>query len=275
MEAVLRPRILGILNVTPDSFSDGGQLPSIEDAVGRAHRFAREGADAIDIGGESTRPGSRPVSLETELKRVVPILDALADFPLPISIDTRRAAVAAAAAERGATILNDTAALRDDPEIATVASAHQMDVVLMHRSGTPETMQIDPRYDDVISEVRFFFEERIEAAIGAGIAIDRILLDPGLGFGKRKEDNYELVNRCQELRIEGTRLLVGASRKSFLEPFDGRDPEQRLPGSLAFVARCRRLGVDWVRVHDVADTVRFLDTLEAIDEPASVTGGVV
>lgn len=270
----MRPRVFGILNVTPDSFSDGGEFVGVEAQVARAFQLKLDGADAIDIGGESTRPGSDSVPVETELERVVGLLDALRGFELPISIDTRRAVVASAAVERGATILNDTSALRDDPEIAAVASANGMDVILMHRAGVPLSMQENPHYDNVVGEVREFFEERVETAISVGIGLDRVILDPGLGFGKLPGDNYQLMRSCQDLRITGTRMMIGASRKSFLEPFDSREPKHRLPGSLAFVAHSSQLEVDWVRVHDVADTVRFLDTLESIMEPTTVTGGV-
>jgi len=261
-----RLRVLGILNVTPDSFSDGGAHLDPRVAVARAHALANAGATALDVGGESTRPGSDAVSVGTEMARILPVLDALGDsYPIPISVDTRRAAVLAAAAERGATILNDTSALCDDPEIAVVAAEHGMTVILMHRQGTPATMQMEPRYDDVIAEVRAYFEERVDAARAAGISDDRLILDPGLGFGKRPRDNYELMRSLDQLRIDGLPMLVGASRKSFLGLFDDRPFEDRLSGSLAFTAAARSRGAEWIRVHDVEETVVFLRTLDAID----------
>ncbi len=259
-------RVLGILNVTPDSFSDGGVNRDPAVAVARAHEIAEAGADALDVGGESTRPGSDEVSVASELERVIPVLDALGDdYPIPISIDTRRAAVLEAAVARGVTILNDTAALRDDPEIGHVAAQSNVRVILMHRQGTPATMQVAPRYDDSVAEVRAFFEERVDAARSAGIAHDRLILDPGLGFGKRPRDNFELMRALPQLQVDGLPMLVGASRKSFLGMFDDRPSADRLPGSLAFVAASRSRGAAWVRVHDVEETVAFLRTLDAID----------
>lgn len=229
--------------------------------------MVEEGADAIDVGGESTRPGSREVPVEEELRRVLPVLDAIGPgFSVPISIDTRRAVVAAAAADRGASIVNDTSALRDDPELARVVAARGLRVVLMHRQGTPETMQRSPRYDDLIQEVGDFLDGRVAAATAAGIPESRVILDPGLGFGKARDDNYTLVARLASIRRRGLSVLVGASRKSFLGRFDSRPDSNRLPGSLAFVAAAHRAGADWVRVHDVRETAVFLDTLKAIEE---------
>ena len=207
---------------------------------------------------------------------MIPILDALGEeFPLPISIDTRRARVVEAAAARGATILNDTAALRDDPEIADVARAHGMTVVLMHRRGVPRTMQADLTgdrrgYDDVVAEVRAFFEERVGAAIEAGIPREKLILDPGIGFGKRPEDNDRLLAELATLRIGAIPLLVGASRKAFLarfnRPDEGSTPvDNRLPASLAVAAACQRAGVETIRVHDVRETVSFLDALATFE----------
>ena len=272
--ATVLPAVMGILNVTPDSFSDGGRFNSIASALSRAEQIAASGAAILDLGGESTRPGSDPVSIEEELARVLPILDAFrGEFPIPISIDTRRAAVALAAAERGATILNDTAALRDDPEIASVARERGLTVVLMHRRGVPRTMQsgrVAP-YADVVCEVRAFFEERVEAAIDAGIAREKLILDPGIGFGKRPEDNDHLMASLSELRLPGIPLLVGGSRKAFLGRFDPRAASSRLPGSRAVVASCAAQHVEYVRVHDVAETVAFLRTLRALEGPKDMS----
>ncbi len=265
-----RPRVMGILNVTPDSFSDGGAFDDPTRAGARARQIVSQGADLLDIGGESTRPGSDPISLDMELARVLPVLDRLGpDSPLPlsipISIDTRRAAVADAAAARGATILNDTAALRDDPEIAAVAAERGMTVVLMHRRGIPRTMQQSVSYDDLLTEVRAFFEDRVEAAIEAGIPRERIVLDPGIGFGKSALDNERLLAHLDRIRLPGIPLLVGASRKSFLARHGGQLAADRLPGSLAVAAVCARQSVEFLRVHDVAETVAFLRSLAAIE----------
>lgn len=266
---------MGILNVTPDSFSDGGSVTDtsgavdVGAAVSRARQIVDSGADVLDVGGESTRPGAAPVPVDIECARVLPLLEALraeygGEFPIPISVDTRRARVAAEAAARGTRIINDTSALRDDPELAAVVAAEGLDVVLMHRQGTPETMQDDPRYDDVVAEVRAFFDERVAAATAAGISTERIILDPGLGFGKERDDNYRLVAALTELRVKGLPMLVGASRKSFLDRFHPVPFAERLPGSLAFAAAAAQVGAEWVRVHDVAETVAFLRTLEAL-----------
>ena len=293
-----RVSVMGILNVTPDSFSDGGRFHDpargVAAAVERAHAIARVGGAILDLGGESTRPGSDPVTIDEELARVVPVLEALPDdFPLPISIDTRRAAVADAAHARGATILNDTAALRDDPELAALAAERGMTVVLMHRRGTPATMQSDldggdAPYTDVVDEVRAFFEERVECALAAGIAREKLVLDPGIGFGKRFEDNDRLLAHLDDLRLPEIPLLVGASRKAFLGRFgalgDERRAEgsaapadERLPSSLAVAAVCAAAGVEILRVHDVAATVGFLDALrtftDAVRSDAASEGG--
>ena len=267
----MRPRVFGILNLTPDSFSDGGTYTDanggidVDAAVRRAHELAADGADVLDVGGESTRPGSDAVPVDIECARVLPVLDELkSGFPIPISIDTRRAEVAAAAAARGVRILNDTSALRDDPELAKVAAKEDLDVVLMHRQGAPATMQNDPQYDDVVAEVRSFFEERVAAATAAGMAQERLILDPGLGFGKQRDDNYKLLKAVPEYRVDGLPILIGASRKSFLDRFHAAPFAERLPGSLAFLAGAARVGAEWVRVHDVAESVAFLRTLEAL-----------
>lgn len=287
--------VFGILNLTPDSFSDGGRfsrgLASDESPSERASRVAATigaalemiaaGVDVLDLGGESTRPGSEAVSIDEELARIVPVLDAFAESGVVpegvrISIDTRRTRVAEAAADRGATIVNDTAALQDDPTLAAFVAERGLDVVLMHRLGTPATMQRDPRYDDLVTDVRAFFAERVESALAAGIVPDRITLDPGFGFGKTVAHNYELMARLDELQPAGGDYawLIGASRKSFLGRFapTGHRPSDRLPGSLAFAAAAYSHRARWVRVHDVAETVTFLRTLAEIDRFASPVG---
>ncbi len=264
----MNPKVLGILNVTPDSFSDGGCYSSVDDATRRALEMVEEGADAIDLGGESTRPGSREISVGEELDRVMPVLEAIsATLEVPISIDTRRAAVAREASNYGIHFINDTSALQDDPELAGVISRTGLHVILMHRKGTPETMQSDPHYDDVLDEVSSFLADRIQFAEAAGIPRSRVVVDPGLGFGKRISDNFEITRDIAQVRSLGVPVLLGASRKSFTGVFDGAPPEDRLPASLAFVCRAREAAVEWVRVHDVQETVTFLKALSAIEEP--------
>lgn len=269
------PKILGILNVTPDSFSDGGRWLDVDLALERALQMVQQGADAIDIGGESTRPGSQEVSLEDELSRVVPVLEAIQGrIAVPVSIDTRRAEVARIAAELGASLINDTSALQDDPELAEVIASRNLKVVLMHRQGIPQTMQDNPEYEQVITEIRQFLADRISYSISVGIPRENIIADPGLGFGKRLVDNYEIGRRLDEFHSLSVPLLIGASRKSFTGVFDNSSPEDRLPASLAFVGQARAAGVEWVRVHDVSETSTFLSAMAAIEDPVLVEGGM-
>jgi len=274
--ALRRPWVMGILNVTPDSFSDGGRFASFEAAVARAWQIAREGAQILDLGGQSTRPGSESVPLEEELARVVPVMRELAlqDYPLPISVDTSKAAVARACLELGARVINDVTALRGDPEMPALARESGAAVILMHMLGEPRTMQEAPRYGDVVEEVAAFLRERREFAIRAGVAPGRILLDPGIGFGKRLEHNLALLRGVAELRARcgGAPLMIGASRKRFIgELFNGAPVDQRLEGSLAAAGAAIAGGAEGVRVHDVAETVRFLRAQTAIARPDTVT----
>ena len=260
-------KVLGILNLTPDSFSDGGRWIDTDLALSRAVQMVDQGADAIDIGGESTRPGSREISVQEELDRIIPCLERLSNsIEVPISIDTRRCEVAQAAVDLGATIINDTAALRDDPELVDLVVEKDVDVVLMHRQGTPETMQNNPGYSDVIAEISEFFRERLDFFVSKGGQRDKVILDPGIGFGKRLEDNFRIAASLRKFKDLGTRLMLGASRKACTGALDGSPPDDRLPGSLAFVSMAQRCGVEWVRVHDVDETVRFLKVLQAIRE---------
>jgi dihydropteroate synthase len=246
---------MGVLNVTPDSFSDGGSFFEPNAAVAHGQVLASEGADLIDVGGESTRPGSEPVSLEEELRRVVPVIEELATaVEIPISIDTRKAAVARAALAAGATFVNDVSALRGDPDMAAAVAGSGADLCLMHMQGEPGTMQDDPRYDDVVSDVKDFLEERLAFAIGEGVAAEKIWLDPGIGFGKTLDHNLELLRRLGEIAAIGQPVVVGASRKRFIGALTGRPEGARLAGSLAAaVIACER-GAAMVRVHDVAAT---------------------
>ncbi|HRW13720.1 dihydropteroate synthase [Amaricoccus sp.] len=252
-----RPRLMGVLNVTPDSFSDGGRFLRREDAVARARAMLEAGADMIDIGGESTRPGADDVPAEVEAGRVVPVIAALreAGIEAPISVDTRKASVAAEAFAAGAGLFNDVSALGFDPASLGLAAARGWPVCLMHAQGDPRTMQIAPHYDDVLLDVCDFLEARMAAAEAAGIPRERILLDPGIGFGKTVAHNLALVRGLSMLHGLGAAVLFGASRKRFIGTIGGADrPEARLPGSIAVALEALRQGVQVIRVHDVAET---------------------
>jgi dihydropteroate synthase len=250
------PLILGIVNVTPDSFSDGGQFLDTDAAVAQAMQLVEQGADLLDIGGESTRPGSQPVGLEEELSRVVPVVRRLAALTAtPLSVDTNKAEVARQALEAGAQIINDITALTGDPAMPEVVRSYGAGVILMHMQGTPATMQVEPRYDDVVAEVVDFLEARLQACRNLGIAASQVVLDPGIGFGKTTEHNLRLLARLEELQRLGRPVCLGVSRKGFLGTVLGRPLEQRLAGSLA--AACYALvrsTAQIVRVHDVAQT---------------------
>ena len=245
---------MGVLNVTPDSFSDGGEFLDPEIAVAHARGLVAEGADLIDVGGESTRPGAEPVTEAVELERVMPVLEALADGSLPLSIDTSKAAVARAALAAGATFVNDVTAMRADPAMAGVVADSRADVCLVHMKGEPRSMQDDPRYDDVVSEVRAFLEERLECAVREGISEERVWLDPGIGFGKTVDHNLELIRRLDEIVAIGRPVVFGASRKSFLGKLTGRLVDERLAGTIASNIIAYERGARVFRVHDVAAT---------------------
>lgn len=266
-----RPRVMAVLNVTPDSFSDGGRLNAVS-AVERGEQLAEAGADLLDVGGESTRPGALPVPAEVETARVVPVIERLARrVATPISVDTTKAAVARAALAAGASLVNDTSALADDPGRAGGVREAGAGVVLMHRQGTPRTMQDAPGYEDCAAEVAAALAQRARAALAAGIARDAIVLDPGLGFGKRLEDNLDLLAGLAALRSLGYPLLLGASRKSFLGALTGRDATARDAATLATTALAQAAGCELVRVHDAAgsrDVVRVLAALAARGEAA-------
>lgn len=248
-----RPLVMGILNVTPDSFSDGGRFFSPDVAVERALEMEREGADIIDIGGESTRPNAPTVSEAEELERVVPVIEALAGkVSVPISVDTYKAAVAKAACAAGAEIVNDVTGLRFDPEMARAAAEAEAGVVVMHTRGMPDTMQKNTGYDDLIGDVVRYLSDSIDLARKAGVREGRIVVDPGIGFGKSVEGNLELIRRLEELRPLGCPILVGPSRKSFIGTITGRGGGERLFGTAAAVALSIVHGASIVRVHDVA-----------------------
>jgi dihydropteroate synthase len=255
---------MGVVNVTPDSFSDGGLYLEAEAAVAHGAELAAAGAAILDVGGESTRPGAEEVPVEEELRRVVPAVEGLAPVGPEISVDTSKHAVAAAALEAGATIVNDVTALRGDAEMAAVCAAAGATVVLMHMAGTPRTMQDEPTYRDVVVEVREFLAERLAAATAAGIAEERVWLDPGIGFGKTVEHNLELLRRLGELRELGRPLLLGTSRKSFIGRLDGSAAGERLGGTIASSVLAAAEGADVLRVHDVAEMAQALAVAEAI-----------
>jgi len=260
-----RPSVMGIVNVTPDSFSDGGVNFRPDDAIAAARRMAAEGAAIVDVGGESTRPGAEQVAVEEELGRVVPVLEAVAG-EVPVSIDTGKAEVARRALELGAELVNDVTALRTDPNLAGVVAEADAYVCLMHMQGEPRTMQLEPRYDDVVSEVAAFLEERLRFAVDQGIREDRVCLDPGIGFGKTVEHNFELVRRLDEIAAIGRPVLVGFSRKSSLGRILG-DPEATtgpLSASIAAAVAAYERGATLLRVHDVKEHVEALTAAEAV-----------
>jgi dihydropteroate synthase len=259
------PRVMGIVNVTPDSFSDGGLFGSSESAVAHALQMVEAGADMLDIGGESSRPGAAPISVEEELRRVIPVVEALASKAgVPISVDTCKPQVMHAAIAAGADIINDIRALQEPGALEAVAASNA-GVCLMHMLGTPQTMQQEPVYADVSVEVRSFLKARADAAIAAGIARERIVLDPGFGFGKRSADNIALLRELSSLCELGYPLLVGLSRKSVLGYLTGSSVEERLPASIAAAVISAMRGARILRVHDVKATVDALKVLAAAE----------
>jgi dihydropteroate synthase len=257
--------VMGIVNVTPDSFSDGGLFLDPERAIDHGRELAVEGADILDVGGESTRPGARAVSAAIELERTRPVVEALAAAGGPaVSIDTSKAEVARAALDAGAAIVNDVTALRADPELGELCAERDCGLVLMHMLGTPRTMQRNPTYDDVVGEVRAFLAERIEVAVAAGVAEDRIWIDPGIGFGKTLEHNLTLLRGLGELRELGRPIVIGTSRKSFLGAITGRDVDRRLGGSVASNVIALAAGAEIFRVHEVLAARQALDVAETI-----------
>ncbi len=260
-----RPRLMGIVNVTPDSFSDGGLHSTTQAAIEHAYRLEEEGADILDIGGESTRPGAEPVSVEQELARVVPVVEALAGKTRAlISVDTRHAAVMKAAAEAGADMINDVAALTHEPAALEAAAASGLAVVLMHAQGDPRTMQDDPRYDDVLTDVFDYLEARIEACIRAGIPRTRLIVDPGIGFGKTVEHNLELMAGLSLFQGLGVPVVLGASRKSFIGKLSGETvAAERTMGSIGAALAAVGQGAQILRVHDVKATRQALTVWEA------------
>jgi dihydropteroate synthase len=263
-----RPRIMGVLNITPDSFSDGGEFIDADAAVARGHRMVEEGADIIDIGGESTRPGAAPVEADAELDRVLPVIERLAKvLPVPLSIDTRKPAVIRAAAAAGVGLINDVWALRE-PGALEAAAETGLPVCLMHMQGEPQTMQHAPHYDDVVDEIAAFLEARVAACVAAGIARERLLIDPGFCFGKTLEHNYTLLANLAQFRRLSLPLLVGISRKSMIaKVLPQALADQRAAGSVAAAVIAVLNGADIVRVHDVAATAAALAVTRATLAP--------
>ncbi len=256
---------MGVLNVTPDSFSDEGRFFKFDDAVRQGMKMAEEGADLIDIGGESTRPGSNPVSLEEELSRVIPVIESLSQqIDIPISIDTYKAEVAKEALDAGARMINDISALRFDPELKKIAAKYDVPVVLMHIQGTPKNMQQNPWYEDVIGEIIGYLKESIQIAVEAGIEREKIIIDPGIGFGKRLEDNLNILKNLKKFSILNCPILIGCSRKSFIGKILNLPAEERLEGSLAALAVAVMNGANLVRVHDVKESKRVVSIVDAI-----------
>ncbi|MCX6828608.1 MAG: dihydropteroate synthase [candidate division Zixibacteria bacterium] len=264
-----KPMVMGILNVTPDSFSDGGRYAELDAAVERACRIIEERGDIIDIGGESSRPGSEPVALKDELERVIPVVLAVRKISeIPISIDTTKAEVARQAIEAGADIINDISALRFDAQMAEVAMESGVPVILMHMRGLPKTMQVDPIYENCVAEIKDFFRERLEQCRRYGIEREKIILDPGIGFGKRLEDNLAILRHIAEFKETGCPIMVGTSRKSFIGHITGgaNEAEERIGGSIASALVALMGGADIIRVHDVAATVEAIKVWKALQE---------
>lgn len=260
------PRIFGIINATPDSFSDGGEALSPDDAISRGRKMLDDGADVLDVGGESTRPGAKPVSADEEIARIEPIVRGLSELGALVSIDTRRAPVMQAAISAGAKIINDITALTGDPESLNVVAESGLPVVLMHMQGEPGTMQDAPQYDDVASDVFGFLKDRISVCEAAGVDRERIAIDPGIGFGKTLQHNLEILNNLDLYEKLGNPVLLGVSRKSFIGKISGeKDPKHRIAGSLAATIKAFEQGVRIFRVHDVAETRQALAVYQAID----------
>ncbi len=261
--ALVRFTIMGVVNVTPDSFSDGGRFLDPRAAIAQGRRLAAEGARMLDVGGESTRPGADGVPAGDEARRVVPVVEALAAEDAVVSIDTSKRSVAEAALDAGASFVNDVSAFRGDPELAGLVASRGVDCCLMHMLGSPRTMQDDPRYEDVVSEVKAFLEGRLAFAVAEGVPEERVLLDPGIGFGKTVAHNLELLRRLDEIVALGRPVMVGVSRKSFLGKITGREPDQRAVATAAANVLALERGASVFRVHDVPETLDALSVATA------------
>lgn len=261
------PRLMGVVNVTPDSFSDGGDFLDAQAAIDHGKRLVDDGAHILDIGGESTRPGSKPITVDEECGRILPVIDGLADIGVPISVDTRHADVMRRAIDAGASIVNDVTALTGDPNSIEVCAETGVDVALMHMQGTPETMQDDPTYDDAALDIVDYMRERIETLEAAGIGRDKICVDPGIGFGKTLEHNLRILSAIDAFHELGVPILLGVSRKSFITKIDRNVPaKDRVAGSIAAAIAGWDRGVQIFRVHDVAETRQALAVWQAIED---------
>lgn len=260
-----RTHIMGILNITPDSFSDGGLYFQQDRAIARAMEMVEEGADIIDIGGESSRPYADAVDEDEEMRRVIPVIEKLfGEISVPISIDTTKAAVAEAAIQAGAQIVNDISALHFDPHMATIVAKYRSGVILMHMKGSPRDMQNNPEYADIIGEIVEYLNQSILMALQAGISQDKIIVDPGIGFGKNWLDNFLIINRLNEFQVLNRPLLIGVSRKSFIGKALGLPEEERIMGTAAAIAASILMGVHIVRVHDVKDMAQVVNIADRI-----------
>jgi dihydropteroate synthase len=258
------PRVMGIINNTPDSFSGDGFAGDIEGAISQGNSMFESGADVVDIGGESTRPGAKPVPKNIEISRTIPIIDALVQrHPGRVSIDTMKPEVAEAALFSGASVVNDVSGLRH-PRMIEIVAEHDAGIIIMHMQGDPRTMQDKPRYKDVVEDIKSFLHDRIARAEEAGIASRRIMIDPGIGFGKTVDHNLEILARLAEFKSLGKPLVIGVSRKGFIGKISGANADQRLPGSIAVAVLAVKQGADVIRVHDVPETVQALRLEQAI-----------
>jgi dihydropteroate synthase len=273
--AVSDVKLMGVVNVTPDSFSDGGLYLDPGAATAHGEELAALGADILDVGGESTRPGAAEVAVAEELRRIEPVVAGLAGLGVEISVDTSKAPVAEAALDAGATIVNDVTALRGDPEMAALVADRGVGVVLMHMAGDPRTMQVEPAYDDVVAEVRDFLAARLAAAVAAGIDESRIWLDPGIGFGKTDRHNFELLRGLDQLVALGRPVLVGTSRKGFIGRADGSATDDRLGGTIATSILAAAAGASVLRVHDVREMSEALKLAGAVLGPGPALPGKV
>ena len=260
-----RTHLMGVLNVTPDSFSDGGRFFKLEEAIKQGLKLAEEGADMIDIGGESTRPGSEPVTIEEELRRVIPVIEELTKMiQAPISIDTYKSRVAKEALDSGASMVNDISGLRFDPEMKKVIAEYDVPVVLMHIQGTPKNMQESPKYENLLEDIKSYLNQSISIAEEAGIGEDKIIIDPGIGFGKTLDDSLKILKNLREFKSLGRPVMVGVSRKSFIGKILDLPTDERLEGSLASMAVAIMNGANILRVHDVKESKRVAKLVDAI-----------
>lgn len=260
-----RTHLMGVLNVTPDSFSDGGRFFKLEEAIKQGLKLTEEGVDMIDIGGESTRPGSEPVTIEEELRRVIPVIEELAKrIDLPISIDTYKSGVAKEALDSGALMVNDISGLRYDPEMKKVIAEYDVPLVLMHIKGTPKNMQENPKYENLLEDIKSYLNQSISIAEEAGIGEDKIIIDPGIGFGKTLDDNLKILKNLVEFKSLGKPVMIGVSRKSFIGKILDLPTDERLEGSLASMAAAIMNGANILRVHDVKESKRVAKLVDAI-----------